>query len=160
MQQLGDDNINSAIELENAQLLLELVPVIMRRIRTEMSRRTMGGLSIPQFRALNYLSRHPKSSLNDVADHLAFTPPSASKLIQKLVIDKVVNRRGASDRRRICLSLTPTGIEALQLARAETRQQLANNLKSLSPGKLSNLSKALNDLAQVFAQGGGNVHIP
>jgi len=160
MQQLADDKVSSTIELEDAQLLLELVPVIMRRIRTEMSRRTMGGLSIPQFRALNYLSRNPKASLNDVADHLGLTPPTASKLVQKLVLDKVVTRRGASDRRRICLSITSSGNEALQTARAETRQQLAINLKSLSQSKLVNLSKALNDLGQVFTQGGGNVHVP
>ncbi len=160
MQLLANENISSSIELENAELLLEITPQIMRRIRDEMRRRTMGGLSVPQYRALNYLNRHPKASLNDVADHLGLTPPSTSKLIQKLVIDKIVTRSDATDRRRVCLSLTPSGIDALRIARAETRQQLANTLKSLSRSKLLNMSKVLKNLGEVFAQGGGDVHIP
>ena len=63
------------------------------------------------------------------------------------------------DRRRVCLSLTPSGINALRMARAETRQQLANNLKSLSPDELINMSKVLSLLGKVFSQGGDDVHL-
>ena len=117
MQQLAGETIMPPSLSECAEQLLEVTPLIMRRIRAEMRRRTMPGLSVPQFRALNYLRQHPGASLNVVAEHLGLTPPTASKLIQKLVADRVVARRVASDRRRVCLSLTHSGITALSAAR-------------------------------------------
>jgi DNA-binding MarR family transcriptional regulator len=116
----------------------------------------MPGLSVPQFRALNYLRSHPGASLNVVAGHLGLTPPTASKLIQKLVADKVVARRAATDRRRICLSLTESGIAALSVARSETRQQLADTLNTLSKEELAALQVALRGLARAFSQGGAD----
>jgi DNA-binding MarR family transcriptional regulator len=160
MQQLAGDTIVSTALLDTSEQLLEVTPLIMRRIRAEMRRRTMPGLSIPQFRALKFLRHHPGASLTVVAQHLALTPPTASKLIQKLVTDKVVARRAASDRRRVCLSLTQSGITALAVARSETRQQLADSLKSLSSAELAALPVALSGLARAFSQGGNDVNVP
>ena len=124
-----------------------------------MRRRTMGGLSVPQYRTLNYLMQHPRASLHAVAEHLGLTPPSTSKLVQKLVTNNVVARRVAADRRRICLSLTQSGITALTAARSETREQLAESLKSLSDDELAELSVALRTLGRAFTQGDDNVNL-
>ncbi|MBI4216487.1 MAG: MarR family transcriptional regulator [Chloroflexi bacterium] len=120
----------------------------------------MPGLSIPSFRALNYLRRHPGASLSEVAKHLGLTLPSASKLVQKLVTQKVVARRVAEDRRRICLSLTQRGRTAFALARLETHQQLAEGLRSLSKEELATVSAALRVLGGAFSQGGADVSVP
>jgi len=159
MQQLADEKIKLELTSEYAEQLLEVIPILMRKIRGEMRRRTMGGLSIPQYRTLNYLVRHPRTSLHDVAEHLGLTAPSTSKLVQKLVVNKIVARRVATDRRRVCLSLTPSGIAALTAARAETRQQLADSLKSLSKEELTALSVALRAIERAFSQGGNNVDV-
>jgi DNA-binding MarR family transcriptional regulator len=159
MQQLDNETNNLSSIPDISAQLLEVVPAFMRRIRVEMRHRTMPGLSIQQFRTLNYLHRHPDVSLNSLAEHLGLTPATTSKLVQKFVTDKVVLRREADDRRRVCLSLTPSGIAALTAARAETRQQLALYLKSLSKEELAALSVALPALGRIFSQGNNNVNL-
>ena len=123
----------------------------MRRIRTEMRRRTMPNLSIPLLRSLRYLRDHPGSSLSELADALGLTMPSASKLVQRLVLNKVVERRNGKDRRRLHLTLTEQGRVALALARLETAQQLEGSLESLSNQELTTVSAALSILGQVFS---------
>ncbi len=125
-----------------------------------MRHRTMPGLSIPQFRTLNYLWKRPGASLSDLAAFLGLALPSTSKLVQKLVVQKVVMRRAARDRRRIRLSVTEQGIAALALAQQETREQLADSLESLTPEELSTVSAALVVLGRAFSQGGVDVNVP
>jgi MarR family transcriptional regulator, organic hydroperoxide resistance regulator len=159
MQQLENETNELILISDCSARLLEVTPLIMHLIRVEMHRRTMPGLSIPQFRTLNYLSRHPHVSLNILAEHLGLTPATTSKLVQKLVTDKVVSRREANDRRRVCLTLTQSGIAALNTARSETRQQLADGLKSLSKEELAALSIALRALGKAFSQKNKDVNV-
>ncbi len=140
--------------------MIELAPIIMRLIGSEMRLRTMPGLTIPQYRTLNYLQRHPQCSLSDVAAYLGLTLPSTSKLMQKFVTQKVVVRRVAKDRRRVRLSLTQEGISALAQARLETRQKLAENLSSLSREELALVSSALRVLSSAFSGGVEGVSLP
>lgn len=160
MQSLVKETIPQLLPLDCSAQLLEVVPAIMRRIRSEMRRRTIPDLTVPQFRALNYLQRHPRSSLSDVATHLGLTLSSTSKLVQHLVAQKVVIRRGATDRRRVCLSLTQQGITALTIARLETQQQLTEILSSLTQDELTLISAALQILSLAFSRGGTGVNLP
>jgi DNA-binding MarR family transcriptional regulator len=80
--------------------------------------------------------------------------------VQKLVTQKVVLRRVARDRRRVCLSLTQSGITAIAQARLETREKLAENLSSLSQEELAMVSAALQVLSSAFSGGGAGVNIP
>jgi DNA-binding MarR family transcriptional regulator len=159
MQPLGVATVSSSAS-DCSEQLLEVTPLVWRRIRAEMRRRTMRDLSVPQFNALNFISHHPQASLNVVAEHLGLTAPTTSKLIQKLVSDGVVDRTVAVDRRRICLSLTSSGKAALSLARSETREQLAERLKALSIDELAAVSVALRALGKAFSRGGNNVNVP
>jgi len=160
VQQLASaTNLRQATAEEVSEQILEVNPLLTRRIRAEMRSRTMPGLSMPQFRALGFLRHHSGSSLNDVAEHLGLTAPTASKLVQKLVLNKVVVRRVAEDRRRVCLSVTELGATALRKARVGTRHQLAESLGSLSQEDLSITSAALRVLGRAFSQGGGNVNL-
>jgi DNA-binding MarR family transcriptional regulator len=140
--------------------LMELIPVIMRRITNEMRLRTMPGLTVPQYRTLNYIQRHPGTSLSDLAVFLGLTLPSTSKLVQKFVTQKIIVRTVASDRRRVCLSLTPEGSEALARARQETREKLMETLNSLTHDDLATISNALQILNTVFPGGGPGVNLP
>ena len=160
MQSLDKETILPASPLDCSAQLVELTPVIMRRIRGEMRRRTIPGLTVQQFRALNYLQVYPQSSLSALAAHLGLTLPSTSKLVQQLVVQKVIVRRSATDRRRVCLSLTQQGITALDRARLETQQQLAQNLSSLNQKELDIVSAALRVLNLAFSRGGAGVNIP
>ncbi len=142
-----------------AEQVLDITPWIMHRIRGEMASRTMSGLTLPQFRILTYLRRHPRASLNEIAEHLGLTPPTVSKLVQKLVTQNVISRRAGTDRRRVSLSLTQLGTTALAKARLETRRQLADSLRSLPTKDLATLSAGLRMLRQAFVEGGTNVNV-
>ena len=139
--------------------LLEVVPLIMRHIRSELRSHTMKGLTVPQFRTLNFLRRHPDASLSRVAEHLGLTPPTVSKMIHKLVEQGIIERNTAQDRRQVRLSLSGEGVSALKRAMDETRKQLAENLKTLSQDELNTLSSALGVLEQVFARDETSVNI-
>jgi len=139
--------------------LLEVVPSIMHHIRKELRSHAMPGLSVPQFRTLNYLRRHPDASLSSVAEHLGLTPPTVSKMIQKLVEQGVIIRNTATDRRQVRLSLSAAGVSVVTQAREETRTQLAENLTTLSQEELMNLLSALEILEYVFSKNGTDVSI-
>jgi DNA-binding MarR family transcriptional regulator len=160
VQQLDIDINSRPTPSACAAQLLDVAPLVMRRIRSEMRRRTMLGLSIAQFRALNYLSRHPGASLSELAEFLGLTPPSASKLVQKLVTRKVVARRVGRDRRRIRLTLTSHGRSALETARLETRDKLAESLGALSRSELIALSASLRVLADAFSGSETDIVVP
>ncbi len=151
MQQLASETTPVISATECSTQLLEVAPLITRRMR-EMRRRMMSDLSIPQYRALNYVRNHDGISLSDLSEFLGLSLPSTSKLIQKLVVLKVVTRKVADDRRRVCISLTVKGKDALRLARQETHKQLDKTLESLSKKDLATVSKALNILGRAFSK--------
>jgi DNA-binding MarR family transcriptional regulator len=119
-----------------------------------------GGLSIPQFRTLQRLERHPGVSLSDLSEFLGMTRPSASKLVQKLVTDGLVDRKTGDDRRRVHLFLTARGNEVIAAARLEAHRQLAEYLDSLSREELAEVSAALRTLGRVLPQTTPDVNVP
>jgi DNA-binding MarR family transcriptional regulator len=135
-----------------AQEVLEVVPQIMRAIRTEMRRHRTADLSIPQFRALGFIDRNASASLSDAAEHIGLTLPSMSKMVDGLVARKLVTRQtDAADRRRLTLALTRSGQTALETSRAATRACLAENLAALTEVERANVVKAMAALRPVFA---------
>jgi DNA-binding MarR family transcriptional regulator len=133
-----------------ARQLLEVAPLIMRAIRAEM-RAGSRDLTVPQFRALGFVSRNPGASLSDVAEHMGLTLPSMSKLNDGLVARKLVTRVTATaDRRRIVLAPTPRGRALLETRRAATQARLAERLASLPPADRAIVVDAMRALQPVF----------
>ena len=93
-----------------AREILDVTPQIIQAIRVQMRAQHQHDLSVPQFRTLTFLSRHPGSSLSAAAEHIGLTLPTMSVLIEGLVqrglVDRVPDLR---DRRRVLLTLTPDG---------------------------------------------------
>ncbi len=130
-----------------------MVPTVMRFIRAEMRGRRAPGLSIPQFRTLMFVHRNREASLAVVADHLGLTPASTSTLVDGLARRGLLHRAAsASDRRRISLSLTPSGQGAMESIRRETRATLAVALSSLGPSDLQAVGKAMGALRRAFSE--------
>ncbi len=154
MQQLIEaTNIPSPTrEEDSAALLMEVVPMAMRFIRSEMRSRRMKGLSIPQFRTLVFLYRHEGASLSEAANHVGLTLSSASKTIDALVRRKLVVRGvSSSDRRYVCLKLSKLGSATLSRARTGTEASLAKRLESLSPSEREMIVASMRALRPVFA---------
>jgi len=136
-----------------ARELMETVPQIMQAIRVEMRIGHGANISIPQFRALRFIQRHPNSALTDVADYLGLTSPSVSKLVDGLVKQELVNRRESStDRRRITLELTTTGQTIVNMSRTSAQANLAQTLASLSKSELEVVMLAMHLLDPLFVK--------
>ena len=141
-------NTTSAVARE----LLDVTPAITRAIRAEMRRHRAAGLSVPQFRALGFLTRQPGASLSDVSDFLGLALPTTSKLVDGLVARKLATRETrAGDRRCVMLAVTTGGHTAWESARQATQAQLARHLAGLSAGERAIVARALAILRPVFA---------
>ena len=160
MQLLEMETISKSTPTDCSAKLVEVVPILIRKIRGEMRRSTLSGLSHSHLRTLSFLKSHPRASLSELAVFLGLTLPSTSKLIQNLVTLKVVTRRRATDRRRVCLSLTNLGIAAYHEAQLKTQNQLAKNLNSLTPKELATISEALTILYTAFSESTAGVDLP
>ena len=135
-----------------ASVIMDVIPLVMGRIRVEMRSRRTPGLSILQFRALIYLFRHENVSLSQLAEYIGLQLPSTSKLIDALVERKLVVRRESMvDRRRMCLKLSTTGLAELKRTRQSAETRLAGLLAVLTPEQQSGISASLTTLRSLFA---------
>ena len=136
---------------ECAQAILEIAPAIMRTIRTEMRSHRTADLSVPQFRALAFIDNHQGPSLSDVAGHIGLTLPSMSKIVDGLVMRKLITREiAASDRRRMTLALTSRGQILLKAAHEATKDCLAEMLQPLSPADRALVINTMETLRPIF----------
>ena len=134
-----------------ARELLDVVPPLMRVIRSQMRRQSALELTVPQFRVLAYLSQHAGGSLSEVAEHIGLTRPAMSVLIEGLVNRKLVTRQtDPADRRRLTLTVTPAGHSLYAAARQHSQAQLAAQLETLAPGERAALLTTLEQLRRLF----------
>jgi DNA-binding MarR family transcriptional regulator len=134
-----------------AQQIVDVVPPVMRVIRARLHERRAADINVPQFRALLYLNRNHGASLSDLTDHIGLTPSSMSKLIDGLVVRKLVSRGACSgDRRRISLSLTSQGRDELNAAYACTQKFLIDKMSCLPEEDLKSIFRAMQVLQSLF----------
>lgn len=136
---------------ECARQILEVVPMVMAAIRTEMRSHRGSELSVPQFRVLIFLNRHEGASLSDIAEHMGLTLPSMSKMIDGLVARNMVTRQmDPEDRRRVTLAPTALGRRAMQSAHKATESRLAERLAALPASGRRTILKAMQVLELIF----------
>ncbi len=136
-----------------AHEILDVVPLVMRQIRSELRRYGPRDLSMPQFRTLLFLDRNKGASLSEVAEHIGLTLPSTSSMIDGLVTRGLAKRETHShDRRRMTLTLTDRGEAALKSARDATIAYLAGRVKQLPLNGRANIIRALQTLRPIFME--------
>jgi len=134
-----------------AREILDVVPLVMRVVRSEMRAHRGPELSVPHFRVLAFLGRNENASLSEVAEHVGLRLPSMSTLVDGLVTRGLVSRSPSlQDRRRVALSLTPVGRSTLTAARRATQTRLAKQLASLSPEQRATVTDAMEALRALF----------
>jgi DNA-binding MarR family transcriptional regulator len=132
-----------------AERLLQVLSETFRAVRREM-RRNAGDLTVPQFRALRFIERHPGTDLSLLAAHLGMSRSSASALVERLNRAGYVHRSTNPDeRRRIRIELEPPGALALAHAFASTRDWLATELTTFVPDERHRLADAMDLLARI-----------
>jgi DNA-binding MarR family transcriptional regulator len=136
---------------ESARKLLEVIPMIMEDIRAEMRRRSPV-VTVPQFRALFFVSRNEGSSLCEVAHYIGLTPPSASRLVDGLIERGLMARKEhPADRRCVRLTVTGQGLVILEAATRESLAYLADKLSGVDADSRDVIDKAVEALRLVFA---------
>jgi MarR family transcriptional regulator for hemolysin len=134
-----------------AERILEVIPAVMRVIRTEMRRKTAAEMSVVQFRALALSDYRGGATVSEVAEHIGLTAPSASKLIEGLVRRGYLRRRpDPTDRRKSIVVATVRGARAVQAARQTTARHIAGMLGEAPVPKLAVMAGGLEALGKVF----------
>ena len=108
-------------------------------------------LTPPQFRILNYVFRHPGTSLSQVAVQLGVRLPTASVMMVKLAQDSLVTReRDPASRRRMQLLLTDKGMHIMDKVRASVFGRMEARLAQLDQPTREQLERAMPALEQLF----------
>ena len=150
----NDEHAPMDDETELASKLVEVIPLVMRAIRSHMRANRSLDLSVPQYRALGFVVRHPGASLSQVAEHQGLTLGAASRLVDGLVTRGLVERRASTeDRRFVTLHVLPSGESALAQARQRTEQAIARMLATLPIADQEIILRAMEPLRAVFAAG-------
>ena len=132
--------------------LLDVVPLIMRTIKSKWKAEPIHGISNSQFRVLMFIQKQPGAALQDVAHHLGLTAPTTSTTVDELVNNQFVLRAPSTeDRRKITLTLTHQGQQTLGEVFEHSRQHLAGYLSSLSPDESEIVYQALKLLGPLFS---------
>jgi MarR family transcriptional regulator for hemolysin len=136
-----------------ATRLLEVVPALMREIRSEMRRSAPSALSVPSFRALIFAHTCPGASITELAEHLGVTLPTASVAVDKLAARGLLLTARSAGQRRRSLHLSAEGEQLVRHARQHTVRALAARLHRLPAAQLGALAQGLAELANHVADG-------
>lgn len=143
--------IQATASTQCAADIITVVPLMARVLRAEMRHHSQPHLSLSQLRVLHFLKRKPQSSLSEVADYLDVTRPTMSVMVDRLVQRDFVHRiDDANERRRIRLTLTPTGITELDSVYNATLANLASRLETLSAEQCQQVMAGLSILGELF----------
>lgn len=145
-------NLNQSSN-ETARELLEVVPMVMREIRSRMRSKASKYLSVPQFRALTFIERSSGSPLSELATHMGLSLPSASRLVDGLMTRGLMSRQEHPvDRRQVSLTVTRHGLSILNESRIETLSYLAQKMKSTDDSEREAVIRAMEVLRRVFSE--------
>jgi len=105
-------------------------------------------VTLTQYRALVVLGSRGPQSVAALAEAVAVTPPTASRLCDRLVRKGLVRRRtDRRDRRQVRIGLTDAGRRLIDTVTARRREEIAALLAAFSPGEQQTVAAALHRLA-------------
>jgi DNA-binding MarR family transcriptional regulator len=135
-----------------AHELLAVAPLVMKAVRVAMRDQGPGDLSVSQFMALSFLDQHDGASLSELADHLGFQLPSASRLVDCLVEQGLLTRRQRAENRRcVSLAVTARGRAVSQAALTFAERYVGERLAPLAESDQAEVLRSLRMLCALFA---------
>ncbi len=104
------------------------------RVLVAVAARSLAGLAeevtLTQYRSLVVLASQGPSAITSLAEALAVTPPTASRLCERLVRKGLVRRRtDPHDRRQVRVTLTPAGRRLVDEVTERRRGEIADLLR-------------------------------
>jgi len=105
-------------------------------------------VTLTQYRALVVLGSRGPQSVAALAEAIAVTPPTASRLCDRLVRKGLVRRRtDRRDRRQVRIALTESGRRLIDTVTARRRAEITGLLSAISPEVQHSVASALRQLA-------------
>jgi DNA-binding MarR family transcriptional regulator len=105
-------------------------------------------VTLTQYRSLVVLASRGSQSMAELADALAVTPPTASRLCDRLVRKGLVRRRAdRHDRRQVQIALTQMGRDFVDAVTVRRREEIAGLLAAISLKSQRSVVVALSQLA-------------
>ena len=136
-------NVSSPDQVEIAGRLRLSVTRLSRILRQQAAL----GLTPSQLNVLATVARQGPLTLGAVADIEHVSPPTITKIVEKLEDGRLIERRtDPEDRRRALVAATPAGEELLAEGRARKNAILVTRLGSLDPEQVERLADALDAL--------------
>jgi DNA-binding MarR family transcriptional regulator len=109
-------------------------------------------VTLPQFRMLVVLAVHGEMKLAALAGHLAVNPSTAMRMVDRLVVAGLLDRRiNPADRRENVLRLTAAGRGIVDDVTARRRTEIAAIVTRMPPDQRAGLIVAL----RAFTEAGG-----
>lgn len=110
-------------------------------------------VTLTQYRSLVVLASRGPQSMAALAEALVVTPPTASRLSDRLVRKGLVRRReDRHDRRAVRLALTPAGRELVDAVTQRRRSEIADLLDAVPPETQRLIVTSLRELAAVAGE--------
>lgn len=143
---------------DEAEGVLREIRRIVRRI-SEHSRTLQqeAGLTVPQLLCLTAVGE--LEDLGDatditvamVSERVQLTPPTVSRIVDRLVRAGLVERdRGTKDRRKVCLSLTTAGLERYQTRPKALQERFVARFEALGRERRCAILMALQQVAEMM----------
>lgn len=89
-------------------------------------------VTLPQYRALVVLASKGPQRVASLAEELKVTPPTATRMVERLVRKRLVRRRTSrEDRREVRVSLAPAGRELVAEVTRRRRAEIARILSQI-----------------------------
>lgn len=129
------------------------------RVLVAIAARSLAGLdgaedvTLTQYRSLVVLASRGPQGMASLADALGVTPPTASRLCDRLVRKGLVRRRtDQNDRRQVRIALTDTGRRLVDLVTARRRREIADLLREVPQDARRSVVAGLQLLAEAAGE--------
>ncbi len=141
---------------EVAHEVLRAIRRIVRKISEHskyLSREV--GLTVPQLMVLKAIGEledaREEVTVAMVGEQVQLSAATVSRIIDRLVRAKLVTReRGSKDRRRLCLSLTPAGLERFETLPTPLQERFVGRFMALSDQEQRLLIDSLSRISQLM----------
>jgi DNA-binding MarR family transcriptional regulator len=139
--------VNDPVAISN-----RLRPVLLRLAR-ELRREIHSlGVTGGQVSLLAQVKHNPGITASELADRERVSAPGMSGHLVRLEAANLIERRRATDRRRIGLFLTPEGAKVLRSVQKKRTAWLSARLDRLEPAERDRIEDALDALEKLIAE--------
>lgn len=131
--------------------------VTASRVLVAMAARSLADageeVTLTQYRSLVVLASRGPQGVASLAEAVAVTPPTASRLVDRLLRKGLVHRRtDRHDRRQVRIGLTESGRQLIDVVTEHRRREIADLLSSIPVTEQRAMANGLQKLAEAAGE--------